>query len=182
MSFTGNILNTLKEEALTSADLIIAIITSDYGASWRRIESKARNIAKNREHLLEELEERHKFYNVLSRLKRDGLIIKDNKKWSLTKLGEIKTAKQKKLDQKYEKEDDKTFKIITFDIPETRRVERRWLRKALGELGFKYLQKSVWLGKVKIPQEFLEDLNNRRIFNYLHILEITKLGSVVELE
>lgn len=43
------------------------------------------------------------------------------------------------------------------------------------------LQKSVWFGKNKINQEFLSDLKDKNLLNFVHILEVSKAGSVKEL-
>jgi len=47
-------------------------------------------------------------------------------------------------------------------------------------LGFTMLQKSLWIGSNKIPEEFIEDLKEWKIIEYVHIFEVTKKGTLVE--
>jgi len=64
--------------------------------------------------------------------------------------------------------------IIAFDIPEEKRKNRYWLRVELVSLGFKMLQKSVWLGPAPLPKELLDHLKNIDILPYLKFFEVKK--------
>lgn len=133
--------------------------------------------------------EKQKFYSSLSRLKRQGFVskkIKDNKTfWKITALGEKRLEKINnifhfpKLNYKQEKSNDVV--LIIFDIPEKERNKRAWLRSNLSALGFTLFQKSVWMGKNKLPEEFLKALSGLNLINYIHILKITKTGTIKEL-
>lgn len=52
---------------------------------------------------------------------------------------------------------DKKWRVVVFDIPEKKRNQRNFLRGRLKWLGFKELQKSVWIFPYDIKQE-LEEL------------------------
>ena len=67
------------------------------------------------------------------------------------------------------------------DIPESERKKRAWLRSALKNLNFKMIQQSVWIGKVRIPEEFLRDLRNMHLTEYVEIFEISKAGSLQQI-
>ncbi len=69
----------------------------------------------------------------LSRLKEQGLIIKDLEKkiYYLTPEGKKFTAYIKDRYEIMRKDWDKKIRIIIFDIPETKRYWRRWLRQEL---------------------------------------------------
>jgi len=130
--------------------------------------------------------EAQEFYSLLNKLKREGFVKKKKAKhgsvWNITrtglnKLGLLKSRKT----TKYSTEDDKKFKIIVFDIPEWERWKRAWLRESLVSLGFSILQRSVWIGKKKVPESFLEDLREKRILNYIHILEVGVTGTIKHL-
>jgi len=128
-------------------------------------------------------EERQKFYALLNYLKKQGFI--ENKKKGRSALWKITVAGLKKLQflnklnmPDYKAETDDKFKIIIFDIPEKERKKRMWLREVLKRLGFKMLQLSVWIGKNKIPEQFLLDLKEKQILAYVHILEIGKSGTL----
>jgi CRISPR/Cas system-associated endoribonuclease Cas2 len=78
----------------------------------------------------------------------------------------------------YTKKPANTFIICAFDIPEKESKKRRWLRIALRNLGMKFIQKSVWMGKIKIPEDFLDDIKYLELASYIEIFEITKSGSL----
>lgn len=165
------ILNILQSGTKTTAALIdvLAFSKEQWAAKYR---------------------DRHKFYALLNHLKSQGLVSSEKKGknsfWRITKKGEEKilVLRERNLYGKesgeYKPENDDTFKIVVYDVPASENRKRWWLRWALGELGFTMFQKSVWLGKKKLPQEFLEDLRERKMLSYVHILEIKKKGTLKE--
>ncbi|OIO48294.1 MAG: hypothetical protein AUJ32_00885 [Parcubacteria group bacterium CG1_02_40_82] len=123
------------------------------------------------------------------RLKKDGLVEKKNKnKKSLLKLTPKGREILQKLrstilpNNKYKSQSNDTLKIVIFDIPEREREKRDWLRIALKNLNFNMVQKSVWIGKAKLPKEFVQDLNRMNIFTYVEIFAVTKAGSLRSLK
>ena len=40
------------------------------------------------------------------------------------------------------------------------------------------IHKSVWIGKEKIPQELIIDLEELKILNFVEIFEVTKQGTL----
>ena len=178
---SASILEKIAEATLDTADLIVGMQLAGYGASGKMMRRKAEEFRDRREQFVADLKARQRFYNLLSKLKKEGLIMKNEKGWSLTKSGHNFRKKEFPIGKDYSKEDDNTFKIITFDIPERDRRKRIWLNDVLGKLYFNRLQKSVWIGKTRIPEKFLEDLNALKILHCVHILEITKKGTVAEL-
>ena len=78
----------------------------------------------------------------------------------------------------YQKTDGDKLIIIAFDIPEKLRRKRNWIRKVLVGLDFKMIQKSVWQGTTKIPEDFLQDLNDLKIIDFIEIFQISKKGSL----
>lgn len=183
---TVKILEKLSEGAMVSAAVFIGIMESGYGASYSKMQ-------KNIDKALEELQgsrersefqrKKHNFHLILSKLKREGLVKKKENKWSITGVGKIKLAKllTKLPRKKYKREIDSTIKIVIFDIPEKEATKRTWLRRKLTELDFKILQKSVWIGKTKLPEEFINDLRAFNIFQYVDIFSITKTGSIKQM-
>ena len=137
---------------------------------------------------------RQAFHSIFNKLKREGFIEKKNKKrnqpWSITKAGLEKLAKLREISKKYgklpslmsmyKKKSGEKLIIIAFDIPEVERRKRVWLRAALISLGFKKLQQSVWMGKIGIPPEFMEDLKENFILSYVHIFSVNKGGTINE--
>jgi DNA-binding PadR family transcriptional regulator len=131
---------------------------------------------------------KHRFYSVLNHLYKQGLVEKDKKdnrlRWTITKLGKnkLKDIKDKnnslpsKINYKTTKE--KNLKLIVFDIPEKYRYKRVWLREQLIMLDFVLLQKSVWMGKNKIPEEFIKNINNLGLLPYIHIFTVQNKGTL----
>lgn len=135
----------------------------------------------------EEKRAQKKRYNdLVYRLKQQGLleeINKDGEKFfRLTTEGRRTLAKaQERLSLPpvhYIKETDDRFVIVMFDIPEKDRKKRAWLRAVLINLGFSIAQKSVWIGKVRIPQAFVDDLVKLNIDNFVEIFQVTKAGNL----
>lgn len=129
-----------------------------------------------------------KCFNILlHRLKTDGLITltdSSNAQFKISMKGiswlrkilEVPHVSSPDYTKKVEKS-DKTI-IISYDIPERLRTQRSWLRLRLKEMHFQKMQQSVWLGKVKLPEEFIADLTRYSIDRYIEIFEITKAGTI----
>ena len=175
------VLEVLADGAMHFSDLLIATLSTPKGQQ-RQIPYKARMIKEAREVGLQERVEKRNFSNLIYRLKKDGLIACGNGKiFSLTTSGQelinkIKKAVNRK--RNYPKENDDNINMVTFDIPEKLKRHREWLRVVLKRLGFKMLQRSVWIGKIKIPKELLEDIRQRGLLNYVEIVTITKHGTI----
>ena len=184
--FALKVLEVLGASALNTAELIEVILASPYGASVSRFEAERRKIENRRS---ASRKERH-LYDLLYRLQKDGFIDKKmpgrKNAWRPTPKGiqEIKKLRayflSRPVRKDYEKTADQELKIIAFDIPEKYKKKRWWLRETLKSLGFTMLQKSVWIGKHKLPKEFIEDAHAFGILSYVEILAVTKTGSVRE--
>ena len=94
--------------------------------------------------------------STLYRLKKKGLIQRENGGWQITKIGK-EYAEQK---ERYDlipspfKRGDSDHQIIIFDVPESMRLERDWLREQLKTFGYRMVQRSVWIGPGPMPSEF----------------------------
>lgn len=60
----------------------------------------------------------------------------------------------KQFNFKFDKNASKNL-IVMFDIPETKKAEREWLRWHLKKFNYSMIQKSVWVGPSPLPKEFL---------------------------
>lgn len=190
-------LEFLEGAAVDAFDLFCAIMEAGYGASVRGIEFQAlkRKRERGRRKWEEEQEAvlRRRYAKFLYNLRHDGLIAEEKRERkklvTLTKQGFTKLLKLKKQIKQTEILPDKThiskesnvFTIIAFDIPETERRKRDWLREVLKNLGFKMIQKSVWIGKIKIPRTLLDDLVSMRIITFVEIFEISKRGTLEQI-
>lgn len=190
---TLKILEALRDSAMNIVDLADAFLSAGYGASYKRLQfefskkQKEREVSADGRRIKQELLNR--YYSLLYKLKKDGLIkqTKNNKKLLLTKkgLGKLFFLKKRiarQLPQKsYLAQPNNAFVVIAFDIPEIERKKRAWLRSALKNMNLTKVQKSVWIGKVKIPKEFLSDIFRLKLVDYVEIFEITKKGSLTHL-
>ncbi len=186
------ILEILQIQAETTVNLF-DIFTSIYAESYRKAR-KTLNCGSPQFKTDWAFEYRRgqQFYSFLNKLKNQGLIEKnktDEKKsiWKITKKGleKLNLIKEKKLFSKqtvnYKKESDNKIKIVIFDVPEKERYKRTWLRATLVFLNFALLQESVWVGKNKIPEQFIYDLREREMLPYIQIFEISKKGTISQL-
>ncbi len=197
---TRVILETIEDAAVGMSDLFVALLSAGYGASSGKIDyaisKRERARARRRLDDLQEKQARERYSSILYKLKRDGLIIEKQldltgegrkRVLSLTKRGarklvSLRERKQEELPRTLcASLRSNTYAIVVFDIPERERKKRNWLRAQLAYLGLSMVQKSVWVGKVKIPKQFLEDLEEARIISYVEIFEITKTGSLEHL-
>lgn len=137
---------------------------------------------------------RQSFYSLLNQLKRDGLIVKTGRRgsaqWHITPRGLVK-LRQRALKRErhpagipmraYTTEQSSGVVIVAFDIPEKMRKKREWLRENLIALKLKLLQKSVWIGTTRIPQDFIKDLHAQDILRFVHIFSVGKRGTITEM-
>ncbi len=186
-------LEKIGETMVASSDFFAAFLAAGYGASMKKLEyelSKRQN-AREREHYKFELERarQQRYRNFLQYLKDDGLIeekMKGKEKFfTLTtkaarRRQELRDRAIKQLPDRnnYTQKAANTSVIVSFDIPERERRKRAWLRSALHHLGLQKVQQSLWMGKVKIPDNFLNDLVRLRLTDYIEIFEISKVGSL----
>jgi len=186
---TLKILNFL-EEAAASTGQILGLFFTDYHTSYR----KARGLSKPKKHTkfvkkdFQE-QERNRLNSLIYWLKEDGLITKSRSGlWNITKKGvkrklNILNKKNNSPVLSFPKViKSSEWKIIVFDIPESERRKRNQLRAMLKQLGFNMLQKSVWMGKIKLPESFIYKLNKMRIISHVEILTVTKSGSLKRLK
>jgi len=107
---------------------------------------------------------------TLWRLERKGLIEKKENKYFLSLLG-----KKFFTNQEQPKQWDGKWRLITFDIPETKRGSRIWLRANLIHEGYDTIQKSVFLGKNPIPRRMIEEMKEREILSCVRLIVIGEI-------
>lgn len=183
------LLRILQGGSRETADLL-DIFLSGYGESYKKIRRKILypddRFRSKQKDWGEAYIELQRFYALLGYLKKQGIVGKDDSqgrkhvRWSITRKGSIKLEKEEGKPERYRPEKDPVFRVIIFDIPETMRAERDWLREALRQLGFSFLQGSVWVGKRKVPEKFLYDLRKKKLLRYVHIFEVEKEGTIIQ--
>jgi DNA-binding transcriptional regulator PaaX len=128
-------------------------------------------------------------------LKKKGLIageLRDGQLYiRLTPEGEKEAGRYQinRLKIRAQKQWDKKWRLLIFDIPEARRVKREALRGKLKELGFYPLQKSVWVipfpceREVKLLREFFNlKPKEIRVFETAKLEEDQFLKDIFKLE
>ncbi|MBM3257261.1 MAG: CRISPR-associated endonuclease Cas2 [Candidatus Liptonbacteria bacterium] len=186
--FTIAVLERLAEAAMEMGDLTLAVLEAGYGASSGRILQAKEQIEMRRVRKRHEREQydriRKRCYNILAWLEQDGFIERKEKKFFTTFQGsrylkKLLERKKKALPPpQYVITKSVTTIIVAFDIPEKERRKREWVRQALRRIGCMMLQKSLWVGRVKVPREFLDDLAKLGLIEAVEIFEIGKKGSL----
>jgi hypothetical protein len=183
------VLDILQAGTRTSAVLFDAM-TSDYTSSRRKLAKAAYRTSFTASPRWADIyRDRQKFYHLLNHLKRQGFVEAKKRNgtslWALTQKGKKKLAIAKEQNaysaaqaRTYTAGSDASVRLIMYDIPASEARKRHWLRFALQSMGFTLLQKSVWMGKKKIPERFLKDLNEKHMLKYVHIIEIARGGTI----
>jgi|SRR3989338_1947791 len=126
------------------------------------------------------LDSRHEFSRptfsvILSRLQFAGLVERRGRKrqsiWRLTKAGNMKAENSKP-------KPDGIQRLVIFDIPEKERKKRRVIRGELTSLGYSQLQKSVWVGAIPLPKDFVALLDILNLHGKVHIFSIRERGTL----
>lgn len=126
---------------------------------------------------------------MISYLKADGLVADERKEGKrIIRITARGTEWLKKLQKRttplrvrYERQPATGLVIVAFDIPEPERAKRAWLRFTLSALDFSMIQKSVWIGRHKLPDAFLADAERFNCMPYLEIFEVSKSGTLRKL-
>lgn len=64
--------------------------------------------------------------------------------------------------------------IVMFDVPETKKAEREWLRWHLKKFNYSMIQKSVWVGPSPLPKEFLDYIEKIKIKDGFKTFKLAK--------
>ena len=182
------ILEALQVQAEATVNLL-DIFTSGYGESYRKMRRTIKyGTPQFKTDWASLYRDRQNFYSLLNQLKNDGLVRKiENKSkrgstWQITRKGLAKLNLLRDSPVfKYKKELSDELIIVSFDVPEKERQKRDWLRAKLHLLDFNLLQESLWLGRTKIPEEFIHDLRERGMLEYVKIFEISKQGNIAKI-
>lgn len=188
-TITEKILEILQSGAEEASDFLAAMAT-DRSTSYRRLRTSLKYGPKHfKTDWASAYRRRKAYYSLLSHLKDEGLVEKENRRnglWSITKKGREKLLLLKKRQQNafslrtaHFEEGDVGMTIFVFDVPEKEKAKRRWLRQSLQSAGFRFLQKSVWIGDSQLSMEFIEALRERLLLPHVHIFKAEKLGTIM---
>ena len=98
----------------------------------------------------------------IKRLIKAGLLKKEGGKIKVTSFGKELMNFAKEHAQALKKWDGK-IRLVIFDIPEEKAHFRELIRDQLKLLGYKYLQKSVYIGKAPLPVSFYQNIKKLKL-------------------
>jgi len=125
------------------------------------------------------------FYTALSRLRRRHLIVRAaNREYELTPSGEYASLKAYVRKEFTEAEKrpsaishqpsaktwDGRWRIVFFDIPESKRPLRDYLRNVLKRHGFQEFQRSMWMYPHKLPSFLLKLMSDTQVRRYARVV------------
>ena len=122
---------------------------------------------------------RKNFSAALVRLRRQGLVKKSGERrwssWLLSPKGRAKIGLNADF---ISIKPDGVPRLVMYDIPESDRKKRNWIRFCLLACGYESLQKSVWLGYSPLPESFLRSIREMKLAGAVHIVSIHKKGTL----
>jgi len=80
-----------------------------------------------------------------------------------------------KLAGNKKRKDDK-WQMVLFDIPENKRKDRDYFRRGLRYLGYKRLQKSIWVCEYDVLKETKELIKRYKLSPFVELLLVEKIG------
>ncbi len=108
---------------------------------------------------------------ILWRLEKRGLVKKKERKYELTARG-LNIVKIFREGKQPEEIWDGKWRIVMFDIPEKKRENRNWLRWQLLSFDYKQLQKSVFIGKQPLEEDFYEEILLRKLDQCVRLMTV----------
>lgn len=190
-SLVERVLEILQRQAEITVDTLGLLFSAPPSARSRYYYLLTRGPRRFKKSWAESYRERRRFYNVLNYLKQSGLVRKKEKKggalWSLTAEGKKRwraiQAKSKdpysRLSTNYSPPRGEGIIVVAFDIPESRKKSREWIRACLLEMEFSMLQKSVWVNSgSEIDEDFIHALRERDLFDNVHIFSVKNSGTL----
>lgn len=120
---------------------------------------------------------RQSFYNAIARMKKEGFIEeqyrKKQKRFLITEKGRLKILG---LNQKVKDWDGK-WRIVIFDIPEEKHDLRDFFRAKLQDMGYRFLQESVWICPYNIADKVEDLIELCHVGKYIHYLVVEELDN-----
>ncbi|MDB4939577.1 MAG: PaaX family transcriptional regulator, phenylacetic acid degradation operon negative regulatory [Candidatus Doudnabacteria bacterium] len=82
----------------------------------------------------------------------------------------------------YKREKDGKWKMIIFDIPESKRTVRDYLRTKLKQLGFKRWQNSIWITPYRLPDDVVSELKELSEKYFVRLITIESINNDSDLK
>lgn len=125
---------------------------------------------------------RKNFAKMLHYLKRYGYLkekfLENRKAFLITPKGHRKILKIKFKTVEKKKRTDKKWQMVIYDIPESKKDIRDEFRNELKILGYKELQKSIWICPYDILKETEELVKNYSLGSYVKLFLIEEVDTI----
>lgn len=122
---------------------------------------------------------RQDFARLIRYLKNRGYLnvkdLKNRKAIIITPKGMEKLYKTRLKAEKMKKRFDKKWQMVLFDIPETKRKARDLFRKELKYLGYKKLQRSIWVCPYDVLKETQQLVKNHKLGRFVRLLLVEEI-------
>ena len=119
--------------------------------------------------------------NTLDRLMMKDLVVRDTLKektrWKLSPKGQRTIQK---FNRTLPQADDK-LRIFIFDIPESKKYYRDWLRQQLIIAKYRMLQRSVWIGKRPLSHDLIIQIQDKKLWKDAYFFEVKEIGTLENL-
>lgn len=129
-------------------------------------------------------QEKNRISSMLYHLKQQGLIISMGPRqktiWKITARGKkyLEMSDCRIKNELKPLPEDGILRLVIFDIPEKQRHDRNRVRSALVSCNFKQLQKSVWIGKNPLPENFLKEVDDLGLTKCIHLISVDRKGTL----
>ena len=110
--------------------------------------------------------------STMSRLKQKGLLARKDDLWTTAKKGMAWIKRPGRIARIPHKPATAKNMMVLYDVPESERKKRDWLRTELTLLGFTMLQQSNWLGPGPLSREFVEAAHTMGVLPYLRFFSV----------
>ncbi|MBI3306064.1 hypothetical protein HYZ82_02960 [Candidatus Nomurabacteria bacterium] len=117
------------------------------------------------------------FSGTLSYMRKSGLVKNTDAGLQVTHKGKEYVKRKfdslRQFNHQFDKNAPKNL-MVMFDIPETKKAEREWLRWHLKKFNYSMIQKSVWVGPSPLPKEFLAYIKSIKIEDGFKTFKLAK--------
>lgn len=171
--------STIPRPDVTVAQVVLLLLAQRGKLSFRDI------VSHPRVKMLGHQRTENSFYTALARLKRRGSITRTaDRAYALTVKGEyaaLKAYVRSELVQYEQQRDEEAssanpirwdgrWRVALFDVPESKRPIRDYVRGVLVRLGFRQFQRSMWMSPYKLPPFLLKLLSDPQLRKYTRVL------------
>jgi CRISPR-associated endonuclease Cas2 len=180
LPFTEKFLWDLYNFKNKTGDLISEIIPKKRGLPFSDFNIFRDEWTNKNKEEYEKKKNRKRFAWLIYRLKQEGYLktlkIKNKSATAITLKGMERIFKiGLKLTDKRPRKDGK-WQMVLFDIPESKRKNRDYFRNGLQYLGYKMLQKSIWVCQYDVMKETKDLIKRYNLKEYAELLLIQKIG------